>query len=222
MEQARHVISRWTASITNSSIRNFLIGLFLAFVSGTFIASVPLYFRAQHEPKELFSMRELMNVSYAPLWIILAAFQFGPLIVTMVSTTFRPLRKYALAIMAGPFLMVAFPRLDPTYYSSFYTRCARLSEPEIIEFVRAGVVKEADVLVRLLRFSSGDTRADVERAELVQLVDWRPLENVSFSAKYRTTRAGMFELSIGPECAIDLYLVDQLVQPLGRVMYEKR
>jgi hypothetical protein len=132
--------------LTNTSIRNLLIWLFIAFLSGMLASGVPLYFMAQHEPKELFFTRELMTASYAPLWITLAAAQFGPLIITTASKQFRPLRKYALAMFGGPFLFALTPPLDPFYYSSFYTRCARLSEQEVDEIARAWIAKRATVL----------------------------------------------------------------------------
>lgn len=216
--------SWFSARITNESIKNLLILLLVAFLSGTFIAALPLYFLWQHEPKDLFSTGDMMTADYAPLWIALSAVQFGPFVITLVNRKFRRFRKYALAVLLTPFVMAAVPRLDPTYYSSYYTRCARLSEPEVDELARAWIAKETDSVVSLLGSFSrlGDTTADVQNAELVQMVDWRPLEYASFSATYRTARGALFEINIGPECATEVSLTDRVVQPLGRVIYQKQ
>ena len=213
-----------TTRLTNELIKDVLILLLIAFVSGTFLSTLPLYFLAQHEPKELFFTRELMTLNYAPLWITLTAAQFGPFIVTATSKNFRRFRKHALAILLTPFVMAVIPQLDPSYYSSYYTRCARLPESEVDELARAWIAKETDSVVSLLGSFTrlGDTAMDVQNAELVQMVDWRPLEYASFSATYRTARGGMFEINIGPECAIEVSLTDRLVQPLGRVIYQKQ
>jgi hypothetical protein len=213
----------FTARVSNESIKSLLILLLIAFLSGTLIGFLPLYFLAQHEPKELFSTTDMMTVYYAPLWIALAAVQFGPFIVTATNRKFRPFRKYALAILLIPFVMAVFPRLDPTYYSSYYTRCARLSESDVIELARAWIAKKGDTVVGLLgAFSQlGDTIEDVRSAELVQLIDWRPGRGYSFSAKYQTSRGGLFSINIGPECAVEVSLTS-LAPPLGRLIYQKQ
>ena len=209
---------------TNEAAKDALILLLTAFVSGTFLSILPLYFLAQHEPKDLFSTADMMTVDYAPLWITLTAVQFDPIILTATSKKFRLFRKHALAILLTPFVMAAVPQLDPSYYSSYYTRCAHLPESEVDELARAWIAKETDSVVSLLGSFTrlGDTAADVQNAELVQMVDWRPLEYASFSATYRTARGGMFEINIGPECAIEVSLTDRLVQPLGRLIYKKQ
>ena len=65
-----------------SWMSNGLILLLIAFLSGTLISVLLLYFPWQHEPKELFSTADMMTVDYAPLWIALATVQFGPFVVT--------------------------------------------------------------------------------------------------------------------------------------------
>ncbi len=212
-----------TVRITNESIKSLLILLLVAFLSGTFVAAFPLYFLAQHEPKELFSIGDMMTADYAPLWITLAAVQLGPFIVTATNRKFRGFRKYALAILGTPFVMAVVPPLDPAYYSSYYTRCARLSETEVIDLAQAWIAKEGDRVVSLLGAFSrlGDTLEDVQSAELVQLVDWRPGDSYSFSARYQTSRGGLFAVNIGPECAIEASLTS-LAPPLGRLIYQKQ
>jgi len=216
-------MSLFRARVTNESIKNFLILVLIGFLSGTFMGTLPLYFLAQHEPKELFFMRELMTATYAPLWIVLLVVQLGPFIVAMTTRRFRRFRKYSLAILGGPLLMAVVPRLDPNYYSSYYTRCARLSEPEVTEVARAWIAKRGETIVSLLGAFSrlGDTIEDVRRAELVQLVDWRPGDGHSFSATYQTPRGGLFAVNIGPECAIEVSLTS-LAPPLGRLIYQKQ
>lgn len=217
------VRSWFSTRITNESIKNLLILMLIGFWSGTFVGALLLYFPAQHEPKELFFTGGLMTIDYAPLWITLAVVQFGPFIVTATSRKFRRFRKYALAILGTPFLMAAIPQLDPTYYSSFYTRCARLSEPEVIEVAHAWIAKKGHSVVSLLGAFSrlGDTIEDVQRSELVQLVEWRLGDSYSFSARYRTPRDALFAVNIGPECAIEVSLTS-LAPPLGRLIYEKQ
>ena len=204
-------------------MRNPLILIVTALFSGAFSSGVLHYFLIQHEPRELFSMQELMHADYAPLWTILILVQFGPFIASIIAKRLRPFRMYALAMMAGPFLMAGIPRLDPTYYSTYYTRCARLSEPEVIELAHAWIAKEGDKAVSLLGTVDrvGDTIEDVQSAELVQLVDWRPGDAYAFSASFQTTRGGLFAVNIGPECAIEVSSTS-LAPPLGRLIYQKQ
>jgi len=93
----------------------------------------------------------------------------------------------------------------------------------VIDLAHAWIVKKGDSVASLLGAFTrlGDTVEDVKRAELVQLVDWRPGGGYSFSARYQTSRGGLFAVNIGPECAIEASLTS-LAPPLGRLIYQKQ
>jgi hypothetical protein len=210
---------RFAVYITNESVRNFLVLALAALLSGTFVGSVPLYILAQHEPKELFYMRELMTADYAPLWITLVAIQFGPYIVSRLISRFRQFRRYGLAILWGPFLTFAVPPLDPTAYSSYYTRCARISDQEILDVARAGLLDSLDFLTT----NYGEMPQDLASAEMVQFVEWYPRSELGYSVSYDTGRQVYYMVNVSPGCGVRLSLSKTLGSPIvGRLIYEKR
>ena len=65
-QMSNGLMSWFSERITNESIKNLLILLLIAFISGTLVSGLLLYFPAQHEPKELFSTSDMMTAAYAP------------------------------------------------------------------------------------------------------------------------------------------------------------
>jgi len=57
--------------LTNESIRDALILLLTAFVTGTFLSILPLYFLTQHEPKDLFSTADMSTIGSRLLLLVL-------------------------------------------------------------------------------------------------------------------------------------------------------
>jgi hypothetical protein len=174
--EAAQAMRQLTASITNELTRNVLIWLLIAFLSGTLLSAAIHYVLMQHEPKELFHIREMFQVGHAPLWVALAAVQFFPIIATLVSRRLRRFQRHALAVLAGPFLMAVVPDLDPFFYSPYYTRCLRISEPDVLDVARAGLERETSHLER----STGEPAVNIAAAEVVQFVQWpqRPVSRV--------------------------------------------
>jgi hypothetical protein len=93
-----------------------------------------------------------------------------------------------------------------------------MSEQEILDVARAGLLDELDFLA----WNHGETAKDLAAAEMVQFVEWQPRARFGYAVTYDTGRGEFYTVNVSPGCGIELSFSKQLGPMEGRLIYEKR